>query len=219
MRVGLLANTHGRQHFHIYPQRHTRLHSQSRRSVVFFTLISCESFCIDCCIPPNCPYILSLTFSRESLTCTQTACTDTIYSRKTAHHPTEPAWLFAACASTHLSDVPHLILKVTDRPLTGHHLRLSFRADALAGHFGPVVLQRCVWDPIGHVSVLLREARFHRSGFPTQLGRFTSLLYFCIYALLCTHIMDASACMFALSQVFPAPVPLSRGKRRLGTSV
>lgn len=33
------------------------------------TCISCDSFCIICCVPLNCPDILSLTFSRDSRTC------------------------------------------------------------------------------------------------------------------------------------------------------
>lgn len=37
--------------------------------VYCLTLMSCDSFCIDCCIPPDWLYIRSLTFSRESLTC------------------------------------------------------------------------------------------------------------------------------------------------------
>lgn len=121
---------------------------------------------------------------------------DMSYSRK---HPTssngpaeDPA------ASTHLSDVPHLILKVTDRPLTGDHLLLSFRAGPLhtAGHFGPMVLQRCLRDPIGHVSVGLREARFkHSSGFSKQPGLITPSLHFCIYAPPCVHTCHGCKCL------------------------
>lgn len=98
------------------------------------------------------------------------------------------AWLLASSVSTHLSDVPHLILKVTDRPLPGHHLLLSFRARPLAGHFGPMVLQRCIWDPIGHVSVGLREATFHRSGQVSPDSLADSCLY-CISVFLhfCAH--------------------------------
>lgn len=150
--------------------------------------------------------------------------------RKTSQRPTAPAKarLFAAFVSAHLSDVPHLILKVTDRPLTGHHLPLSLR-DALldiAGHFGLRVLQRCLWDPIGHVSVGLggwggereRESRVQVSADVPADSHLYCISVF-VHLLACTHVRDASVCIFALGQVFQAPVPLSTGKRRLGTSV
>lgn len=72
----------------------------------------------------------------------------------------------------HLSDVPHLILKVTDRPLTGRPLPLSLRDTLLdsAGHFGLRVLQRCLCDPIGGVSVGLRGARIHSSASSRRPG-------------------------------------------------
>lgn len=170
MCVSLLQNPHGSVHLYVYLQLHTLSHGAAE----FFTLISWESFCIDCCIPPNCPYILSLTFSKESLTCKETRRSRRALERRTSHRLIDPAKarLFAAFVSAHLSDVPHLILKVTDRPLTGHHLPLSLRAGLLhsAGHFGLRVLQRCLWDPIGHVCVGLRGARIHSSGFSGRPG-------------------------------------------------
>ena len=61
--------------------------------------------------------------------------------------------------STHLLDVLHLIVKVSDRPLSCHHLLLSVRARPLhhAVHFGPMMLRRGLWHPIGRVSRVLRE--------------------------------------------------------------
>ena len=94
---------------------------------------------------------------------------------------------------THLFDVSHLILKVIDRPLTRHHLLLSVRARPLhnAVHFGPMLLQRGLWRPIGHVSELLRETRSHRSGFcshpPLRLtyNRHCVCVFACL--IVCTH--------------------------------
>lgn len=61
--------------------------------------------------------------------------------------------------AAHLSDVFHLILKVTGRPLPCHHLLLSVRAHPLhdAVDFGAAMLQRGVRHPIGHVPEVLRE--------------------------------------------------------------
>lgn len=141
--------------FYIYIHVYTVLRSQ----VTLITLISCESFCIDCCIPPNCPYIRSLTFSRESLTCA--------HRRVSNSQRMWSTWRLALVVSTHLPDVPHFILKVTVGPLSCHHLLLSVRARPLhhAVHFGPMMLQRGLWHPIGHVSGVLRETGSHRSGF------------------------------------------------------
>lgn len=71
--------------------------------------------------------------------------------------------------STHLPDVPHLILKVIDRPFPCHHLLLSVRDLPLhhTVHFGPMVLWRGLWHPIGRVFVELRETGSQRSGFCT----------------------------------------------------
>ncbi len=69
------------------------------------------------------------------------------------------ARLLAVLISTHLPDVLHLILKVIGRPLARHHLLLSVRVRPLhnAVHFGPMMLRRGLWHPIGHVSEVLRE--------------------------------------------------------------
>ena len=77
------------------------------------------------------------------------------------------AWLLGVLVSTHLPDVPHLIVKVTDCPLSCHHLLLSARARSLhyTIHFGPMMLQCGRWHPIGHVTEVLRETGSHRSGF------------------------------------------------------
>ncbi|TNN87496.1 hypothetical protein EYF80_002213 [Liparis tanakae] len=54
---------------------------------------------------------------------------------------------------------------VIDRPLSRHHLLLSVGTRPLhhAVHFGPMILLRAFWRPIGHVSEVLRETESHRS--------------------------------------------------------
>lgn len=68
--IGSLQTQVIRRIVRFYSQLHgMELDEWSHGVTEVVTLISCESFCIDCCIPPNCPYIRSLTFSSESLTC------------------------------------------------------------------------------------------------------------------------------------------------------
>lgn len=141
---------------------------------------------------------------------------------------TDPkAWLLAVLLSTHLLDILHLILKVTDCPLASHHLLLPVRACPLhyTVHFGPMLLRRGLWHPIGHVSVVLRETRLHRSGFCSHPPpRLTCMVI--VFVCLCVHMhtcrcivcLDAHAHMCSLDQLFPAPLLLSTGNRRLGTN-
>lgn len=101
------------------------------------------------------------------------------------------AWLFVVSVSTHLSDVPHLILKVTDRPLTCHHLLLFVWAHPLhnAIHFGPMMLQRGLWRPIGHFTEVLRETGSPPSGQVSAhtLHRGWHMLSLCLYLCACLH--------------------------------
>lgn len=146
-----------------------------------------------------------------------------------------PGWLFFShfVVSTHLPDVLHLIVKVIDRPLSRHHFLLSVRARPLhyAVHFGPMMLQRGLWHPIGHVSEVLRETGSHRSGFcshpPTEADLVIVFVYLCaslcarshlqLYLTMCFCVWKAHPCICALDQVFPALLLLSTGNRRLGT--
>lgn len=137
---------------------------------------------------------------------------------------------------THLFDVSHLILKVIDRPLTRHHLLLSVWARPLHNgvHFGPMLLHRGLWRPIGHVSELLRATRSHRSGFcshpPLRLTYNCHCVCVSVCLIVSTHAhlevhhmcsgflcVDANACICTPDQVFLAPLLLSTGNRRLGT--
>lgn len=141
------------------------------------------------------------------------------------------AWWFVVSVSTHLSDVPHLILKVTDRPLTCHHLLLFVWAHPLhdAIHPGPMMLQRGLWRPIGHFTEVLRETGSPPVRFLHTASTEADICCHrvCICALACTHAhlglhhmcMNANACIFTLDQVFPALVLLSTGNRSLGTIV
>lgn len=95
---------------------------------------------------------------------------------------------FLLCwVSTHLPDVPHLIMKVIDRPLSCHHLLPSVRARPLhySVHFGPMMLQRGFWHPIGHVSEVLRETGSHRSGFCSHPQTEAPRGCHCICVLMC----------------------------------
>lgn len=97
----------------------------------------------------------SLTFSKESLTCGGGSTDSNVISEPTLKLLMRRPGLTPA----HLSDVFHLILKVTGSPLPCHHLLLSVRAHPLhdAVDFGPAMLQRGVRHPIGHVPEVLRE--------------------------------------------------------------
>lgn len=95
--------------------------------------------------------------------------------------------------STHLPDVPHLIMEVIDRPPSCHHLLLSVRARPphYSVHFGPMMLQRGFWHPIGHVSEVLRETGSHRSGFcshpPTEAHKGCHCICVLMCMLVCRH--------------------------------
>lgn len=136
------------------------------------------------------------------------------------------AQLFVVLISTHLLDVLHLIIKVTDCPLARHHLLLSIRGCPLhyTVHFRPMMLQRVLWHPIGHVSEVLRETGSHRSGFCSHPLAEADLYCLCVCAFVCrlqVHCMcflaNSHAYIGTLNQIFPTLPLLSNGNRRLGT--
>lgn len=147
---------------------------------VLLTFNSWVNFCIDCCIPPNWPYIRSLTFSKESRTfekrrkllrkmntftkCAflkRIQCPVPRYSSFTVSYSYQQnvSWAY-------LSDVPHLVPQLIDRPLSCHHFLLLVGARALHQtiHSGPMLLSGLFpANAIGHRVLGEQDSKAHIS--------------------------------------------------------
>lgn len=93
-------------------------------------------------------------------------------------------------------------MKVIDRPLSRHHFLLSVWAcpPHYSVHFGPMMLQRGLWHPIGHVSEVLRETGSHRSGFcshpPTEADLVIVFVFLCASLCARSHCSCTWLCVF-----------------------